>query len=80
MTYRVVITTRAQRDIDAFARYCRSYSPAFWREQSDRLSRVFETWLSKTPGMWASSLQRARHIEPTSSTSESVRNFGSFTR
>jgi mRNA-degrading endonuclease RelE of RelBE toxin-antitoxin system len=53
MIYRVVITARAQRDIDAFARYCRSYSPAFWNEQSDRLVQVFETWLSNRPGAWS---------------------------
>jgi plasmid stabilization system protein ParE len=52
MRYHVVIAARAQRDIDDFARYCRSYSPEFWDQQSDQLSRVFETWLSETPGMW----------------------------
>jgi plasmid stabilization system protein ParE len=52
MSFGVVITDAAQRDIDDLGRYCRRYTPAFWEEQEMRLARVFETWLTLSPHMW----------------------------
>ena len=53
MTYRVKISSRAQRDIDAFGRYCRKHSFEFWQEHAVRLAHVFETLLPESPQMWS---------------------------
>ena len=52
MPFRVDITDRAQGDIDDLARYCRDYSAGFWKEQEERLARVFEIWFATTPQTW----------------------------
>jgi hypothetical protein len=52
MLFRVDIIERAQLDIDNPARYCRSFTSAFWEEQEARLARVFEMWFATSPHTW----------------------------
>ena len=53
MTFRVRVTSVAQRDIDEFAEYLRDYSEDFAVEQLDHLDRIFSVNLRESPLTWA---------------------------
>jgi plasmid stabilization system protein ParE len=53
MTFRVVLTDHAQRDLDDLARHCRRYSADLWDAQEARLAQVFDWWLATMPHTWS---------------------------
>lgn len=53
MSYRLVITPRAQREIEAFVEYQRTYDPDFAEEQLARLAHAVAAYILATPLLWS---------------------------
>jgi hypothetical protein len=52
MTFRLRIDPIAQRYIEEFAAYCRSYNEGFAIEQFERLNHILTVELGKSPLAW----------------------------
>jgi plasmid stabilization system protein ParE len=53
MSYRLRVTSFAQRHFDEFAGYLSEYSETFAREQIDRLDRVLSVNIAEAPHTWS---------------------------